>query len=208
MSLKNTKGEIAMADKFIRTALCLVLFIILFACSSLSCSPAPTPASADIEREEWAVYSFFLPTNGNVPLILERTSSDISSDDPKQSIDYIKSGLKGISNETVKSYLARNAQPSQLSADMDLGIKYKLLTADELKRISSQPNWGELLTQEYPGSHGYTVFSRVGFNHTLDQAVIYVGNVGGPMMGSGSFYLMEKQNGEWILKEEVMSWIS
>jgi hypothetical protein len=197
-----------MSDKLIKTALCLVLFISLFACSTLSLPSAPTPAPADIEREEQVVYSFFLPTNGDIPLILERTSSDVSSNDPDQSIDYIKSGLKGISNETVDGYLARNAQPSQLSADMDLGMEYKLLSADDLKRISSQPNWGELLTQEYPGSHGYIVFSRVGFNHTLDQAVIYVGKVGGPMMGSGSFYLMEKQNGEWILKEELMSWIS
>jgi hypothetical protein len=28
------------------------------------------------------------------------------------------------------------------------------------------------------------------------------------LMGSGSYYLMEKQNGEWILKDQVMVWIS
>ncbi len=195
-----------MTDKLIKTALALVLFISLFACASLS--PAPTPSAAEIEKEEQAVYSFFVPDNGNVVLILERTSSDISSDDPVHSIDYIKSGLKSISNATVDSFLERNAQSSQLSADMNLGVEYKLLTAEDLKKISSGPNWGELLKQEYPGSFGYTIFSRVGFNNTLDQAVIYVGNVAGPMMGSGSFFLMEKQNGEWILMEQVLSWIS
>jgi hypothetical protein len=32
--------------------------------------------------------------------------------------------------------------------------------------------------------------------------------MGGPLMGSGFYYLMEKENGEWILKEQYMVWIS
>jgi hypothetical protein len=116
--------------------------------------------------------------------------------------------LKDISNETLNSYLARNAQPSQLSPDMNLGMDYILLSADELAEISSQSNWGELLNEKYPNSHGYTVFSRVGFNNSLDQALIYVGNVAGPLMGAGFYYLMEKKNGEWIIREQVMVWIS
>ena len=87
-------------------------------------------------------------------------------------------------------------------------MDYVLLSADELAKISSQPNWGELLAKKYPNSHGYTIFSRVGFNKTLDQAVIYVGKVAGPMMGSGSYYLMEKKNGLWLLKEQINVWIS
>jgi len=48
----------------------------------------------------------------------------------------------------------------------------------------------------------------VGFNNSLDQAVIYVGNMAGPLIGSGFYYLMEKKNGEWVIKEQVMVWIS
>ena len=197
-----------MSDKLMKTALCVVLFISLFACSSLASSSAPTPSTAELEKEEQAVYDFFLPDTGGPVLILAETASDISSDNPQQSIDYIKSGLKDISQETVNSFVERNAQSSQLSSEMSLGVEYKLLGAAELKEISSQSNWGEVLTQKYPNSHGYTIFSRVGFNNKLDQALIYVGNVAGPMMGSGSYFLMEKQNGKWIMKEQVMSWIS
>ncbi len=91
---------------------------------------------------------------------------------------------------------------------MNLGVDYVLLSREDLMKISSQPDWGELLNEKYPGTHGYIIFSRVGFNNALDQAVIYVGNVGGPMMGAGYYYLMEKQNGQWILKDQVMAWIS
>lgn len=45
---------------------------------------------------------------------------------PEHSIEYIKSGLKGISKETLDSYLARNTQPGQLSPDMNLGMDYVL----------------------------------------------------------------------------------
>jgi hypothetical protein len=186
--------------------------IALLALTFIACSffipSVPTPSTADIEKEEQAVYSFFLYDKGGTAIILQETSTNISEKDPKQSIDFIRSGLKNISKETLNSYLARNSKPSQLSPDMKLGMDYVLLSTDELAKISSQPNWGELLNRKYPNSNGYTIFSRVGINNSLDQAVIYVGKVAGPMMGSGSFYLMEKKNGEWVIKEQVMSWIS
>jgi hypothetical protein len=195
-----------MSDKLIKTAIALVLFISLFACSELSA--APTPSAAEIEKEEQAVYSFFVSGQSAPVLILEETSTNIGDDDPQETMDYVKSGLKGVSNETIENYLARNPERTKLSIDMDLGVEYKLLSAEELKKISSGPNWGEVLSEAYPGSLGYTVFSRVGFNDTLDQALIYVGSVGGPLMGSGSYFLMEKQLGEWIMKERIEVWIS
>ena len=158
--------------------------VVLLALNFIACSlftPVATPTAANIEKEEQAVYSFFVGSDTGTALIL---------------------------NETINSYLARNAQPGQLSPNMNLGMDYALLGTDELAEISSQPNWGELLVETYPNSHGYTIFSRVGFNNSLDQAVIYVGNVAGPLMGAGYYYLMEKKNGEWVIKEQVMAWIS
>jgi hypothetical protein len=184
----------------------LLLALNLLACSVLT--PAvPTPRAADIDKEEQAVYSYFVAEN-NKALILQDTSTNISNDDPQQTVDFIKSGLTGISSETLDNYLERNKQPSQLSPDMDLGVDYVLVSREDLMKISSQPDWGQLLNTKFPGTHGYIIFSRVGFNNTLDQAVIYVGNVGGPLMGAGYYYLMEKQNGRWVMKEQAMAWIS
>jgi hypothetical protein len=194
-----------MPTKSFNKILIFVPVLFVLACSTLV--PKPTPPAADVEKEEQAVYSFFVGAKGPV-LILQDTSTNISEMTPQELRASLKSGFKNISKETVDSYLARNEQPSQLSPDMNLGVDYTLLPIDELAKISSQPNWGELLTKKYPGSHGYIVFSRVGFNNTLDQAVIYVANVGGPMMGSGSYYLLEKKNGAWLLMDQVNYWIS
>ncbi|MBK8619514.1 MAG: hypothetical protein IPN96_20930 [Anaerolineales bacterium] len=193
-----------MLNKFLKRTPLVLLALNFIACSFMT--PKSVPSAADLEKEEQAVYAFFA---GDGPvLIMQETNTNISKDDPEQSIEYIKSGLKNISQETLDSYLDRNAQPTLLSPDMELGTEYTLVTADDLYEITSQPNWGELLSEKYQGTHGYIIFSRVGFNSTLDQAVVYVGSVAGPLMGAGFYYLMEKKNGDWVIKEQVNVWIS
>ena len=182
-----------------------VLALLFLACSVFT--PKPAPSAADIEREEQAVYSYFV-SRADLVLILQDTSTDMTDENSQRTMDYVKSGLKSISNETLDNFLKRNKQANQLSPDMDLGVNYTLISRDELHQITSQSDWGNVLAEKYPGAHGYMIFSRVGFNNSLDQAVIYVGNMAGPLMGSGYYYLMEKQNGKWGIKEQIMVWIS
>ncbi len=194
-----------MSNRVFKNVLFASLALTFLACSVFT--PRPVPSAADIEKEEQVVYSFFVG-NGSHVLILQDTSASLSEDDPQQTIEYVKSGMKGISNETISSFLERNKQPGQLSPNMQLGVDYVLISRDELHAITSQPNWGDVLHKKYPGSHGYLMFSRVGFNNSLDQALVYVGQMAGPLMGAGYYYLMEKQNGQWAIKEQVMVWIS
>ena len=195
-----------MSTSFFRTALTLFLIPVSLACSLFTSTPAPS--QADIEMEEQAVYAVFARRSKALALILENTSTSAIDEEPQQMIDNIKDGLSGLSKDTIDSYVERNAQSTQLSPDMQLGVDYVLLSEEELREISSQGNWHEVLTEKYPGSAGYMIFSRVGFNRSLDQAVIYVGDVAGPLMGAGFYYLLEKQDGEWIIKEQTMVWIS
>jgi len=185
----------------------VTLFTLSFtACSFLT--PAATPSAADIEKEEQAIYSFFVGGGERTVLILQDTSADISANDPQKSLDYIRSGLPNLSDEALDNFVQRNQQSGPLAPGMELDVDYILLSTEELSEITRQSNWGEVITQKYPGSYGYTMFSRVGFNNTLDQAVIYVGSMAAPLMGSGFYYLMEKENEDWVIKEQVMAWIS
>jgi hypothetical protein len=204
---KNRPEDNPMSNQSLRTVVIamLVLTLVQSACSVFQATPKPS--AADIEREEQAIYSFFANDSMGPAVILQDTETNINSDDPQQTMDYVKSGLKSVSNDTLDSYLDRNAQPSQLSPDMDLGVEYVLLSSDELSMIFNQPDGGDVFHQKYSNA-GYTVFSRVGFNRTLDQALVYVGSMAGPLMGSGYYYLLEKENGEWLLKEQIMVWIS
>lgn len=196
-----------MSTRLFRPALIALLILTLTQSACGLFTPQPQPSQADIEREEQAVYAFFANDLNGPMVILEDTSTNIDLDNPKQMLDYIKSGLKSVSKDTIDNYMERNAQPSQLSPDMDLGVEYVLLSEEERNAIFKQPDGWDAFYKKYSMA-GYTEFSRVGFNRTLDQALVYVGWVGGPLMGDGTYYLLEKQNGEWIMKEQIMVWIS
>lgn len=195
-----------MPSKIFSRILLFVPVFLALACSTFT--PEPAPSDADIEREELAVFAFFAGEGTGPTLILQNTSTGMMELEPKELQENILSSFKDVSRQTVESYIARNEQPGTLSPDMELGVEYILLDSDELHEITTRPNWHEILAEKYPGSHGYLIFSHAGFNNSLDQAVVYVGQVAGPMMGSGSYYLMEKTDGEWTIVDQVMVWIS
>lgn len=195
-----------MANPSLKKAFLIFLLVYMLACKALN--PAPKLDAQDIEHEEQVVYSFFVVSSNGPVVLLQDTATDISTDDPKETMDYVQSGLPSVSRETVNNYLERNSSPSQLKPDMQLGVEYVLLSAEEQRSIFDQPDgWGSFY-EKYPDSGGYTVLSRVGFNDTLDQALIYVANVAGPLMGAGNYYLLEKKDGEWRIIEQIMVWIS
>ena len=184
----------------------IFLLLNVLACKALT--PVPKADAADIDREEQAVYSVVVHSGDGSAVLLRETSSDISNDDPAQSLDYIKSGLPSASKETLNSFIDRNQEHTQLSPDMQLDVEYVLLSDDEQKSIFTQAEGWDTFYEKYPGSGGYTSLSRVGFNDELDQAVVYAGNMAGPLMGAGFYYLLEKKDGEWRIIEQVMAWIS
>jgi len=184
------------------------LLLLVTACAGQASTPIVSPS--DIEKEEQAVYASFFTNNPEPVVILQDTSTGFlpsSADELRQRMDYIASGLPDASKETLDQYFERNRVTSQLSPDMQLGVNYILLSADELSTIMKQPDGWNAFYEKYSPS-GYMQLSRVGFNQTLDQAIVYVGGEPGPMMGSGNYYLMEKQNGQWVIKEQVLAWIS
>ncbi len=183
------------------------IVLLLAACSAMPPSAGTMPAAAELDREEQAVYAtFFKDVKGPAALLLD-TATDISTEAQGQNYDTIRSDLDGLSKETLENFKERNRQSSQLSPDMDLGVKYVLLSREELSAIFQQPDSWEVIYENYSAS-GYSEFSRVGFNPGLDQALVYMGHMSGPLAGAGYYYLMEKTNGQWEIKDQTMIWIS
>ena len=173
-------------------------------------TPTPVISQADLEKEEQAIYASFLKNNLEPIVIQKDTSTEwlpSSEEELKQRMEYITSGLPNASNETLDNFFQRNRQSTQLSPDMQLNIHYVLVSAEEFSAVMDKPNGWEAFYKKYSPS-GYMQFSRVGFNNTLDQAIIYVGVIPGPMMGSGNYYLLEKKAGQWSIREQVLAWVS
>lgn len=185
------------------------LLILLLCAAVSSCAQISQPnklSEEDIQREEQKIYALFFGEGPQTVVILQQTSANFELDS-EQSIKYIREGLSEMADETFASYNDRNREAADLSPQMQIGTEYILLDNDELSRIMSQSNGWESFNEKFPNS-GYTQFSRVGFNTAMDQAFVYVGRMAGPLMGYGSYYLLEKQAGSWVIKQELMAWIS
>jgi len=55
---------------------------------------------------------------------------------------------------------------------------------------------------------GSIALSRVGFDSSGKQALVYIQDYCGPLCGSGRYILLVKNGQRWIVKEKFTSWVS
>ena len=83
---------------------------------------------------------------------------------------------------------------------MKLGVNYILISTPEFLEITSNPGWRDIWTQKYPNSEvGCIVFSRIGFDNSHTQGLIYVTR----LWVDGGYYLLERdtQKENWEIIE-------
>lgn len=61
---------------------------------------------------------------------------------------------------------------------------------------------------KYPNSSGFVRFTRIAFNDNFTQAIFEVGHQFAGLGGSGSIIYFEMENGNWIMKDVIPTWIS
>lgn len=82
---------------------------------------------------------------------------------------------------------------------------------DVIRNAQLVSNWSFTLEEymTFPSRKcGIITFSRTGFNSNGTKAVIYVDEYCHGRCGIGYLYLLEKQNGIWVMMKEQMLWIS
>lgn len=60
----------------------------------------------------------------------------------------------------------------------------------------------------YPGAQGHMTLSRVGFNQTLDEALVYVTNGAGELAWEGYYLLLSKVDRAWKVTADMMHGVS
>jgi hypothetical protein len=129
--------------------------------------------------------------------------------DTASTLDRMIQNMHNVDQKTADSFRVRNDAAYPVLPGMDLGNAYVLLSQAEMRQIFSQNRDGwQLFYEKYPVAPGITTLSRVGFNTTLDQALVYVGTLSHWLAGAGYYVLLKKVNGVWIVDQQVMSWIS
>ena len=203
---KSYNGE-AMLRKLFLLALC-------FCSAACSARPAllPTPSTGQIGQEEQAVYAFLLSTqyqHKEYVIMADTATSATGVDNTAQTLNYVLQNMHAVALTTLDSFKSRNASAQILRSDMQLGGPYSLLSQSTRNRIFGQNQSGwDIFYNHYPQAPGITTFSRVGFNESLDQALVYMGTQSNWLAGSGYYILLKKANGTWSIDQQVMIWVS
>lgn len=89
---------------------------------------------------------------------------------------------------------------------MEAGVEGTVfLSQAEIERLVSR-EWIDFL-KKYP-AHGLIELSRVGFNARRDRALVYTGSQGGPKSGAAFLILLSKTNGNWVIDQKIIVWLS
>jgi len=174
-----------------------------------------TDSEAGVSNEEYEIYSsvikeMYIEPNTKQVVIEERTfryDFAIQDDEPwREKWKDKKKGL-AIDDSAADDYEAKNGQKWLLNKDFfKLPVKVTLITDLDLKSIF-HGNWGELTWisyyRKFPDVRGFVMLSRIGFNTSRNQALIYIGSRCGPGCGDLHFLLLQKENGVWVTKKDL-----
>lgn len=194
-----------------------VCLIVLFlgACSIKGSEPAtpeptitPTP---DAIQEEERVYRALIEAKypADLLVIMNMTQTDVIDPASDETYKYVKESLQNLSEDTLSDFKTRNDSPYPLKASMILGPRYLLFSEKDKQELFqiNQSGW-DVFYNRYPEAPGIMALSRVGFNEQMNQALVYLGIQSDWLAGSGNFYLLTKIDGEWVIDQQVMTWVS
>lgn len=160
------------------------------------------PSEEELVAEELAIYSALLKEDFHGVVLYNKTEGAIDPD------EYLLEGMPLLSKETLNAYKAANQQSHTLTLPSESDLNYELFGETERAEIfygDHEDKWDRFY-ELYPNSAGHASFSRVGFNASLDQALVYTEIRWCGECGSGDYHLFSKKNGEWKEVASVMAW--
>ncbi|PKL91515.1 MAG: hypothetical protein CVV21_08000 [Candidatus Goldiibacteriota bacterium HGW-Goldbacteria-1] len=85
--------------------------------------------------------------------------------------------------------------------------KLRLENGKKNKAEEKSDGWAELY-KEHPGASGIAIFSRCGFSKDGNTVLIFVLNQFDGTGGKGSYLLMKKKYGKWVVTSETVVYVS
>lgn len=198
----------------------LFTFILFFAFLT-SCSEDDEPKqfpldqASTIDSEDYSVYSAVISSRGSGAFVIaQKTAFGMSFMEPDNSyvITSLSEGNPGFEPEMVTTLIENNVTPLFLDYSFPLSSAQVFLVSQvQLDYIFNSDSYDKDWIQFYnafPNANGFNQFSAVAYNADKTKALLETGNICGPLCGLGILYYLEKENGLWIIKKTVDTWIS
>jgi hypothetical protein len=112
------------------------------------------------------------------------------------------------STEAKSDFDAKAKLNCDLTGSTELKTSVVFMTPAERDELFSKASGWKDFAQKYPNAAGFTIASAIGFNHSHNEALVYVGNSCGMLCGNGYVVRLEKKKDKWIAAKAAKIWIA
>ena len=116
--------------------------------------------------------------------------------------------LNSASTEAKSDFDAKAKLNCDLTGSTELKTSVVFMTPAERDELFSKASGWKDFAQKYPNAAGFTIASAIGFNHSHNEALVYVGNSCGMLCGTGYVVRLEKKKDKWIAAKAAKIWIA
>ncbi len=115
-----------------------------------------------------------------------------------------------VQTETVEDFLLKSCITGSLSRTFHTDLPRGFVESENVlfEGWPIQKNGSPTFEKLFPGANGVISFSRVGFDSSLDEAMVSVSFYCGGLCGEGWHYTLKKRRGKWEVASKQMVWVS
>jgi hypothetical protein len=163
------------------------------------------PSTVDRSKESYSIYSAILDHKWNNGSIVVRDHTDRGL---FQNDEWLDNNVGQSYPDAVRDFKTANEKDTQIENRFDYSGKVSLIDQQEFKKTIGGGDGWDAFRKSHPGASGIATFSAAGFDHDGNRAVVNVSYLCASHCGNGSFYILEKKDGEWTISKEMGTWIS
>ena len=159
----------------------------------------------DRGKESYRVYSVILNHHwdkGNL-VVRDRTDRGLFQND-----EWLDNNVGKTYADAVGDFKKANDKETQIENRFDYNGKISLIDQQEFKTTIGGGDGWDAFRKNHLGASGIVTFSAVGFDRDGNHALVNVSYLCANRCGNGSFYILEMKNGEWIISQDMGTWIS
>ena len=120
----------------------------------------------------------------------------------------IENDYAPFSKNALKSWVFNNKEKYKINNKIKFITKHFLISEEQTKEALPLSKRWDSFYDQYPNALGYFRLSRVGFNTDKKTAIVYIENTQDMKWGSGIFWLLKKEKGEWVCTGHVTVYLS
>jgi len=146
----------------------------------------------------------FLDREKKLLVIVDQTSrGDYFDGNMNKTLQYVKKGLSGVSPELLESYRARNKKEYTLGGRLPIKSDYIFVTPEDIRNSFRDKGWSSFYLR-YPEAGGILGFSRVAYNRSGTEALVFASCAKGGTNFFTCYYRLVKADGLWKVMGEVI----